>query len=70
MASWILDCKHCSQAFAYSLIPDTYHLPSRPVFPALGRERECPHCKAKSTYHPIDLRFKNEFRPRHLGPPL
>jgi hypothetical protein len=66
MASWLLDCKNCSNPFAYSLIPDTladYHLPSRPVFPAVGRERECPHCKTKSTYQQTDLRFQNESRP-------
>jgi hypothetical protein len=30
MASWVLDCKNCHEAFAYSLIPDVladYHLP-------------------------------------------
>ncbi len=59
MARWLLDCKNCSEAFTYSLIPDTLYLPSRPVFPAEGRERECLHCKTKSTYHLIDLRFQN-----------
>ncbi len=62
MASWLLDCKNCHEAFPYSLIPDTlaeYYLPSRPVFPPEGRERECPNCKTKFTYHLIDLRFKN-----------
>jgi hypothetical protein len=62
MASWLLDCKNCSKPFVYSLIPDRladYHLPSRPVFPAVGRERECPHCKTKSTYQQTDLRFQN-----------
>jgi hypothetical protein len=45
MASWLLDCKNCGEAFAYSLVPDTatgYYLPSRPAFPLQGRERECP----------------------------
>ncbi len=62
MASWLLDCKNCREAFPYSLMPDTladYYLPSRPVFPANGRERQCPHCKTKSTYEPFDLRFQN-----------
>jgi hypothetical protein len=62
MASWLLNCKNCSKPFAYSLISNTltdYHLPSRPVFPAVGRERECPHCKTKSTYQQTDLRFQN-----------
>ena len=62
MASWLLNCKNCSKPFAYSLISNTlaeYHLPSRPVFPAVGRERECPHCKTKSTYQQSDLRFQN-----------
>jgi hypothetical protein len=62
MASWLLNCKNCHEAFAYSLIPDTlsdFHPPSPPAFPVGGRERECPHCKTKSTYQPFDLRFKN-----------
>jgi hypothetical protein len=29
------------------------------VFPAVGRERECPNCKTKSTYQQADLRFEN-----------
>jgi hypothetical protein len=36
-----------------------FHLPSRPVFPAQGRERECPSCKTKFTYQQTDLRFQN-----------
>jgi hypothetical protein len=62
MANWLLDCKNCSEAFAYSVVPDTlndYYLPSPPAFPVGGRERERPHCKTKSTYYLIDLRFKN-----------
>ena len=62
MANWFLNCKNCNEAFIYSLIPDIltdYHLPSRPVFPAAGRERECPNCKTKSTYQQTDLRFQN-----------
>jgi hypothetical protein len=63
MASWLLNCRNCGEAFAYSLVPDTptdYYLPSPPAFPLQGRERECPHCKTKSSYHPLDLRFQNE----------
>jgi hypothetical protein len=62
MAKWFLECRNCGQAFTYSLIPDTladFHLPSRPVFPAQGRERECPSCKTKATYQQTDLRFQN-----------
>jgi hypothetical protein len=62
MASWLLDCKNCSEAFAYSVVPDTlndYYLPSPPAFPVGGRERECPHCKTKSTYQQTELRFQN-----------
>jgi hypothetical protein len=59
MASWLLDCKTCNEAFTYSLIPDTLLLPSPPAFPPQGRERECPHCKTKSTYQPFELRFQN-----------
>ena len=65
MARWALDCKNCSEAFAYSLIPDTLtddYLPLRPAFPPGRQECERPHCKTKSTQHPIDLRFKNERR--------
>jgi len=29
------------------------------VFPAQGRERECPSCKTKFTYQQTDLRFQN-----------
>jgi hypothetical protein len=63
MAMWLLNCKNCSKAFAYSLIPDPlagYRLPSRPVFPAEGRVRQCPNCKTNSTYQQIDLGFKTE----------
>jgi hypothetical protein len=63
MANWLLDCKNCSEPFAYSVVPDAltaHHLPSPPAFPAQGRERECPHCKTKSTYRQNDLRFQNE----------
>ena len=62
MASWLLHCKNCGEAFAYSLVPDTatsYYLPSPPAFPPQGRERECPNCKTKSAYQQIDLRFQN-----------
>jgi hypothetical protein len=59
MATWLLDCKNCSEAFTYSLIPDTFLLPSPPLFPPEGKERECPYCKTKSTYHQTDLRFQN-----------
>ena len=57
MASWLLHCKNCHKTFAYSLMPDTSCLPSRPVFPAQGRERECPSCKTKFTYQQTDLGF-------------
>jgi hypothetical protein len=52
------------RSFAYSLIPDmlTDLLPWRPAFPPEPQEWECPHCKTKSTHHPIDLRFKDERR--------
>ena len=63
MATWLLTCKNCSEAFAYSLIPDPltdYHLPSRPAFPAEGRVRECPNCKTRSRYQQIDLSFQAE----------
>jgi hypothetical protein len=48
MARWVLDCKNCSEAFAYSLIPDTltdYYLPLRPAFPPAHQECECPTVK-------------------------
>jgi hypothetical protein len=38
MASWLLNCRNCGEAFAYSLVPDTptdYYLPSPQRF----------HCK-------------------------
>ena len=66
MACWVLDCKNCSEAFTYSVVPDTltnYYLPSPPAFLPQGRERECPHCKTKSTYQQADLRFQNESHP-------
>lgn len=62
MASWLLDCKNCRETFTYSLVPDMqtgFYLPSPPPFPPQGRERECPHCKTKSTYQQTDLRFQN-----------
>jgi hypothetical protein len=67
MASWFLDCKNCHEPFPYSQIPDTlaaYYLPSRPVFPAESRERQCPHCKTKSTSTLFDLRFQNSLTSR------
>jgi hypothetical protein len=66
MAKWLLECRKCGQAFTYSLVPDIvfdFHLPSRPVFPAQGKERECPSCKTKATYQQADLRFQNESHP-------
>jgi hypothetical protein len=63
MASWLLDCKNCCEAFTYSLVPDImqigHYLPSPPAFPPQGRERECPNCKTKATYQQTDLRFQN-----------
>jgi hypothetical protein len=60
MATWVLDCKNCSETFPYSLVPDTLaSLPSRPAFRPKGEERTCPHCRTKSTYEPFDLRFQN-----------
>ncbi len=32
MATWLLDCKYCSEAFTYSLVPDTL-FPSRASIP-------------------------------------
>ena len=58
MASWLLDCKNCNEAFTYSFVPETL-FPSRPPFPPEGQERDCPYCKNKSTYEQIDLRFQN-----------
>ena len=58
MATWVFDCKNCSEAFPYSLVPDVLACPpSRPAFPP--QERECPHCRTKATYQPFDLRFQN-----------
>jgi hypothetical protein len=62
MASWLLNCKNCREAFPYSVVPDMhpgYYLPSPPAFPPQGRERQCPNCKTKSTYQQTDLRFQN-----------
>jgi hypothetical protein len=60
MAIWVFDCKNCSEAFPYSLVPDVLACPpSRPAFPAQGEKRKCPHCRTKSTYQPFDLRFQN-----------
>ena len=60
MATWVLVCKNCNGAFPYSLVPDTLAcLPSRPAFPAQGEKHKCPHCRTKSTYQTLDLRFQN-----------
>jgi hypothetical protein len=70
MASWLLDCKNCREAFTYSLVPDMQigcYLPSPPAFPPQGRERECPRCKIKATYQQTDLRFQNERSSRPIS---
>jgi primosomal protein N' len=60
MATWVLDCKNCDEAFPYSLAPDTLACrPFRPAFPAQGEKRKCPHCGTKSIYQTLDLRFQN-----------
>jgi hypothetical protein len=60
MATWVLDCKNCGEAFPYSLVPDVLACPrSLPAFPPRGEKRKCLHCRTKSTYQPCDLRFQN-----------
>jgi hypothetical protein len=57
MATWVFDCKNCSEAFPSSLVPDVPACPpSRPAFPP--QRRECPHCRTKSTYQPFDLSWR------------
>jgi hypothetical protein len=60
MASWALACKNCRKVFTCSQIPAMlvdHYLPRRPAFPPSGLERECPNCKAKSTYQATELTF-------------
>ena len=62
MASWVLQCQHCSRVFTQSQIREKklidYFVPLKPELPPEGLELECPHCKAKSIYLPNDLRYE------------
>jgi hypothetical protein len=61
MARWALQCKNCEQLFTHSKIGNTladYFLPEKPKLPPEGLDIECPHCKAKATYRPSELRYR------------
>jgi hypothetical protein len=68
VASWVLVCKSCGNAFTHSPVTETladYYLPSKPEFPPDGEEHECPNCKVKSTYQRTELRYQSE--PQNRG---
>jgi hypothetical protein len=62
MASWMVSCKNCGNAFAFASIGDSlsdFYFPQKPEFPPRGLERECPHCAAKFNYEKHELTYKD-----------
>lgn len=67
VASWILDCPECKQAYVYAKVPierfsdadsNPFAWPLKP-FPLEGLSFECPNCKKTSIYTRSDLRYRN-----------